>query len=156
MTNETDIYLGADSEDIEDALKIIEESYNIKFVGGELKGIKTFGELCDHIISKIQLTDTGDCTTQQAFYKLRDAITNSIQIEKGQVKTDTMLSIIFPREKRKINISKLESLLGFKLYALRPKHIVFNAILVLLLISLIGMFFEIGRASCRERVLVQV
>ena len=142
MANETEIYLRADSEDIEDALQIIEESYNIKFLKGELKDIKTFGDLCDHVISKIQLADTGDCTTQQAFYRIRDAITNSIQIEKEQLKTDSKLSKIFPRQKRKASVLKIEDYLGFKLYALRPRHIVTNLILLLLLISLVGMLFD--------------
>jgi acyl carrier protein/uncharacterized membrane protein len=143
MTNDKDLYLGADTEDIEDALKIIEESYNIEFVGGELKHIKTFGELCDHIISKIQLTGAANCTTQQAFYKLRHAITNAVKFEKEQIRPDTRLSIIFPKQKRKAQFSKAEKKIGFKLNALQPKHMVNNLILIFLLISFIGMFFHV-------------
>jgi hypothetical protein len=144
MTTKEDIYLDAVPEDIEDILEVIEESFNIKFSDGELKHIRTFGELCNHIVSKVELTDTDDCTTQQAFYRLRDAITQIITIEKDQLKTDTRLSVLFPKKKRKATISKVESLLAVKLYVLRPRHIISNAITIFVFISLVGMFFKFG------------
>ena len=60
-----------DPEDIEDLLVKIEQSFDIKFEGNELVHAKTFGQLCDHITNKIQLLNSADCTTQQAFYKLQ-------------------------------------------------------------------------------------
>lgn len=63
-----------DPENIEDLLVKVEKSFNIKFVGNELIALLTFGELCDHIVNKIKLDHSDNCTTQQAFYKLRNAI----------------------------------------------------------------------------------
>jgi hypothetical protein len=62
MNKDTNNHIGTDTESIEDVLKIIEKSYNIKFETNELGYIRTFGELTDHIISKIKLPDNNDCT----------------------------------------------------------------------------------------------
>lgn len=144
MTTKEDIYLDAVPEDIEDILEVIEESFNIKFADGEFKHIRTFGELCDHIVSKVELTDTDDCTTQQAFYKLRNAIIQTIPTEKDQLSTETKLSVLFPRKERKATISKVENLLDVKLHVLRPKNIITTSITILLFISIVGMFFRFG------------
>lgn len=53
-----------DPEDVEELLAKVEKSFDIKFVGNELIHIETFGELCDHIVNKIQLDHADDCTSQ--------------------------------------------------------------------------------------------
>ncbi len=69
--------LTLDSEDVEGLLEKIETSFQIKFVGDELKNIKTYREFVDIILEKIQLTDIkNDCTSQQFFYKFRDTLKN--------------------------------------------------------------------------------
>ena len=74
-----------DIEEIEDLLLKVETSFDIRFADNELKGITTFGELCDIIENKIQLENSNDCTTQQAFYKLRDALTETFEIKREYV-----------------------------------------------------------------------
>jgi len=53
-----------DPDDIGDVLVKVEKSFDIKFMGKELMHISTFGELCDHIMDKIQLDHSSDCTNQ--------------------------------------------------------------------------------------------
>ncbi len=134
--------LGRDVEDIEDLLKVIEESYDIRFEKNELGHVRTFGELTDHIISKIKLLDKDDCTDQQAFYKMRSAIEKIKTVDKSVVSPTAQLADIFPRETRRKDIKKIEKQLGFDLKALEPKDYVTYSILLLLLISLIGLFFN--------------
>ena len=75
MTSLTTIELkNIDPEDVGDVLKKVEKSFGFKFGDTELKDVKTFGELCDIITYKVQGDSTNDCTTQQAFYKLKTAI----------------------------------------------------------------------------------
>ncbi len=131
-----------DSEDAGDLLVKIEKSFDIKFGDTELMHIKTLGELCDHIINKIQLDNSDDCTTQQAFYKLRDAIASLFTIDNKIITTDFPLNNFLPRQKRSEKIRNLENNLDVRLNILRPPHWVTNTLLILLLVSIVGLFFK--------------
>jgi acyl carrier protein len=134
--------LGRDAEDIEDLLKVIEKSYDIRFEKGELGHVRTFGQLTDHIISKIKYLDKEDCTDQQAFYKLRSAIMKMKTFDKSEISPTTLLVDIFPRQTRRKDIKEIEKQLGLDLKALRPTDLVTYCILLLLLISIIGLFIN--------------
>lgn len=134
-------HLGSVPEDIEDVLELIEKSYDIKFEGNELEHIRTFGQLTDHITSKIKLENSVGCTDQQAFYKLRTAI-EVIRKGKKSIEPNTPLVDIFPRRTRRKDIRELEKLLALDLEALRPHHIVTNAFLIAVLFFIIGLFFK--------------
>ena len=131
-----------DSEDIGDLLVKVETSFDIKFVGDELVRITTFGQLCDHIVNKIQLDNSADCTSQQAFYKLREAISSTLQIDNKTISTDFRLSDILPKQSRRSRTKKMEKHLGFKLNILRPPHWVTGTLAIILVVSLFGLFFN--------------
>ena len=129
-----------DPEDIEDLLVKVEKSFNIKFVGNELVGLSTFGEVCDHITNKIELDHSENCTKQQAFYKLRNAISSTLNIDN--IKTDTLLAEILPRQNRISAVPQIENKLGFKLSFLRPTYFVSGTLLIVLLASFVGLFIN--------------
>jgi len=131
-----------DPDDISDLLVKVEKSFDIKFGDTELMHISTFGELCDHIASKIQLDNSDDCTSQQAFYKLRDAISLTLQIDNKTISTNFSLADVLPRKSRRSRTQKLEEQLGFKLNILRPPHWVSGTLIITLLASLVGFFFN--------------
>jgi hypothetical protein len=131
-----------DPDDLSDLLVKVEKSFDIKFGDKELMHISTFGELCDHIANKIQLENSDNCTSQQAFYKLRDAISFILQIDNKTISTKLLLSDIFPRESRRLRTQKLEEKLGFKLNILRPPHWVTTTLLIVLFASFVGLFFK--------------
>ena len=135
-------HLGSVPEDIEDTLRLIEKSYDIKFEGNELGHIRTFGELTDHIISKIKLQYQDDCTDQQAFYKLRTAIQQIKTADKSAITPKTYLNDLFPRHSRRKEIKKIEKHLAFDLNALRPRYMVTNSLIILLLTSIVGLFIK--------------
>jgi hypothetical protein len=135
MKKETDNHIGADIEDIEDVIKVIETSYDIKFEPNELGHLKTFGEMIDYIIGKIQLTDKEDCTSQQGFYKLRDAITKIRNLDRGEIAPGQKLMTLFPRQTRSSDLTEIEKELGFKLNGLRPRHFITITLVGLFLIS---------------------
>ena len=135
-------HLYSETEDVEYVLKIIEESYNIRFETNELAHVNTFGELCDYIISKIDLKDVNDCSNQQAFYKLREVIIISKYIDKSNLHTDTLLSSIFPRKNRRKQIAQIENHLGFNLNILRAKHVIEYTLIILCLGSFILLFIN--------------
>lgn len=128
-------------EDIEDLLIKVEQSFNIKFVGDELVNILTFGELCDHIANKVKLEQVDDCTSQQAFYKLREAISNTFNIDSKSITVDLPLTDILPRKDRRQRIMKLEKHLGFKLNILRPPHLVTWILVLSIITSFVLLFF---------------
>lgn len=128
-------------EDIEDLLVKVQDSFDIKFTDNELASVYTFGEMCDYIKGKIQLDHTDDCTTQQAFYKLRTSITTSLQLDRDGLTTDTLLAEILPRRTRRMRTKKIEDELGFKLSLLRPPHFLTGILVLLLLASFISVFF---------------
>lgn len=129
-----------DPEDIEDLLVKVEKSFNIKFVSNELVGLSTFGELCDHITNKIVLDHSDNCTTQQAFYKLRNALSAILNI--NNVKTDSLLNDILPRQNRISTVRKIENKLGVKLSFLRPTHFVSGTLIIVFLASIVGLFIN--------------
>ncbi len=131
-----------DIEEIENLLLKVETSFNIKFVNSELAHVTTFGQLCDYITNKIQLDDSDNCTSQQAFYKIRDAISSTLQIDKKTISPNFLLADILPRQNRRLKTKKLEEFLGFKLNILRPPHWVTVAFLITLLVSIIEFFFN--------------
>ncbi len=138
-----------DSEDIEDLLVKAEKSFDLKFGYTELVHLTTFGQLCDHIAAKIQLDNSADCTSQQAFYKLRDAISATIQIDKKSISTNSLLEDFLPLESRRLRVNQLEEYLGFKLNILRPPDWVTMTLGILLLASFFGFGFnwQVGLAG---------
>jgi hypothetical protein len=133
--------LGADVEDIEDLLKTIEKSYNIRFQKDELKSVLTFGELCDIILNKIELTNVDDCTSQQAFYKLRDAIAVTQNSDKAIIKSDTTLSSLFPKNERRKQMRILERNLGFDLNILKAPSFYTWASAIAIILSIVAVFW---------------
>ncbi|MBK9993400.1 MAG: hypothetical protein WAS56_01950 [Saprospiraceae bacterium] len=138
-----------DKECIEDLLLKVEVSFDIQFIKGELYYIGTFGELCDHINNKIKLETVDDCTSQQAFYKLRNALSKTLQIETKTISVNHLLKELLPRRNRRSKITTLEENLGIKLNILRPPYWVTRIILIAFLFSVVGLFFnfQIGFAG---------
>jgi acyl carrier protein len=141
IMNNQEKHLGSVPEDIEDVLRLIEKSYDIKFEGNELGHIRTFGQLTNHIISKIKLESKCDCTDQQAFYKLRTVI-ETIKDHKKRIEPKAQLTDIFPRRTRRKDIKEIEKRLGLNLKALRPRHIITNSLLIILLASIVVLFIK--------------
>lgn len=131
-----------DPEDLEDLIIKIESSFGIFYEDQELAHIKTFGGLCDNIKGKIKLDKKDDCTTQQAFYKLKDALTNTITINPLEITPKAKLNKIFPRKNRISNIKLLEKNIGFKLNILEAPDYIIITLLILFTVSLIGFFFD--------------
>ncbi|MBD1385483.1 hypothetical protein IDJ75_09360 [Mucilaginibacter rigui] len=111
-----------DPEDIGDVLLKIERSFNIRFTDEDLTHIKTFGALCDLVVDKVKQVQSDSCTTQQAFYKLRNAINAKKPIEKCDLKPQTKLCELFPRDNRIEVVADLENEMGLHMNLLQPKQ----------------------------------
>jgi hypothetical protein len=129
-----------DPDDISDVLVKVQKSFGFKFRDTELKYVKTFGELCDIITSKVSAGNSNDCTTQQAFYKLRNALSDTLYIDKTSLTTDTDLQKLLPKQIRRNVIKTVDKLLGFRTNILRPKYSVTGTLTIILLASFVGVF----------------
>lgn len=129
-----------DPDDISDVLVKVEKSFGFKFGNTELKDVKTFGELCDVITSKVSGENSSDCTTQQAFYKVRNALANALLLDKSTVTPDTHLQNILRRNIRRQSIKAIDKELAFKTNVLRTKHSITGTNIVILLASFVCLF----------------
>jgi hypothetical protein len=118
----------------------VEKSFGFRFGDTELQDVKTFGELCDIITSKVPGENSSDCTTQQAFYKIRNAIADVLLLDKSGMTPDTDLKNILPRKIRRQSIKAIDKELSFKTNVLRPKHSITAILVVILIASFIGLF----------------
>lgn len=136
------------TKEVDDILFKIENSFEFKFDKTELNEVKTFKEFCNIVENKIQLIDTNDCTSQQAFDKLCDAISASLNINKSAISKDTKLSGLFPRQLRRQAVKKLENNIGMHLKIIRPNFYVTYFLLAILIASvvLIFVYWKIGLA----------
>jgi len=143
MTILDDIKLdNIDPEDFGDTLLKLEKSFGIKFADNSFKDAKTFGDICDIIESLINLTNKDDCTTQQAFYKVRKAISLTQNTNERNIELQTKLEDIFPRSNRRQNVKHFQQSLGFSVDILTMKTWLGCTIVVGFILSLITFFFS--------------
>jgi hypothetical protein len=121
-----------DPEDIADIIPKIEKSFNLKFKREEFIGVKTFGDICKIVENHLDYHDQ-DCTLQQAFYKVRLAISKAKNIDHNNIKKSSKLEEFFPRNTRIRDWKKVENELGFTVPILTMK----NGLIVTLLIGFI-------------------
>lgn len=129
-----------DPDDISEVLSKVEKSFGFKFDDAETEGVTTFGKLCDLISSKIPGKSSNDCTTQQAFYKLRNAIADTLLISHKSLTPDTKLQVLLPKNIRKRSVKEIDRYLGFRTKVLRPKHAIKEMLLIMLLGSFVTFF----------------
>ncbi len=129
-----------DLEDIELALEKVFVAFGISCVNNEMAHIQTFGEMCDYIETKINREHVGDCTTQQAFYKLRDAFSSVLKVDTSSITPSTEIANLLPAKHRKKRISQIENRIGIKLNILEAPHWITYSLILLFFLSL-GILF---------------
>ncbi len=131
-----------DPEDFGDTLLKLEKSFGTKFADNSFKIAKTFGDICNIIESQINIADKDDCTTQQAFYKVRKAIVLTQNWAERNIEPQTKLEAIFPRTKRRQNVKLFQQALGFSVDILSMKTWLALTIAASFIVSLIAFFFS--------------
>jgi hypothetical protein len=132
----------ADLENIEDLIPSIEKMYKINFEENELAELANFDEFCEKIVAKINLENVDNCTTQQAFYKLRKSIVDLGIAEKNELNTETKLKEIFPRKNRRKIVKSLEKNIGFELNLINLPQIISISLFILILVSIVFLFIN--------------
>jgi hypothetical protein len=131
-----------DPEDIGDVLVKLEKSFGIKFRDEAFREAKTFGDICDVIESHLELPHKEDCTSQQAFYKVRKAIGHTLRVDERTITPATRLNELFPRRNRRRGLRKLQRALGIEFNILDMKDWLMWLIFSGFILSLIALFVD--------------
>jgi hypothetical protein len=131
-----------DDGDIFDIVVKLEQSFAIKFEKDAFINVKTFGDLCDVFESYIKYDNKEDCTKQQAFYKIRAAISETQLIDKRQINLDAKLVDLFPKQNRRRQVEIFKRHLGVNLKFLTYSGWLALMLFVGLLASFIAFFFD--------------
>lgn len=126
-------------EDLEMALEKFEKDYQILI--DERIPAKNFQELTDYLLSKFEVVHREGCTTQQAFYKLKNAMEKN-KILASFISPQSLLEEVFSREERKQNLKYIEGELGVKLDVLRPKNWLIYGLMLMFFMLLISLFWN--------------
>lgn len=133
--------LGIDSEDLGlDILPAIEKSFGISFDQNDFHEDFTYGELGALVIAKLPTTTATDCTSQQAFYKLRRAL--KPLAGESEIRPTTLLTDLLPANRR-VAEAHLNAELGMELnLASTPTWAVLSG--TLLILASLAIFFFSG------------
>ncbi|HVV53892.1 MAG TPA: hypothetical protein VHC47_01120 [Mucilaginibacter sp.] len=131
-----------DAADISDVVVKVERSFNVKLNNEDLKSVATFTELCDTIKNKITIEHQETCSTQHAFYLIRNAIASNTGRDRCGITPHTKLSELFPRENRIRMIEEIEDEIGVSTKLLQPKKWVLTLFSLILLASFAALFFN--------------
>lgn len=132
-----------DTEDMDDAIKEVANSFGIEFRHEDnLPGIKTFGEFCGLVHLKMEGTNTNDCTTRQAFYKLRKVIGGLLTNNSAIITPQSRLTELIPRAGRRGLIRRLKMDLGISVSFLEPPTWISTTLLLGVLASIVELFFN--------------
>lgn len=85
-----------DEEEIFDAILKLEKSFGSKFGEDAFLNVSTFGELCDVFERQIEFNHQESCTSQQAFYKIREALNATQGFSENEIEPNSQLSSVFP------------------------------------------------------------
>jgi hypothetical protein len=136
-----------DPDDVSDTLIKLQRSLGFTFSREDLSDISTYGELCRLVHTKLQGRHVNDCSTQQAFYKVRQAIiknyTTTISLTPS-----SRLETIFPGKGRRKAIRHLHQTLGFKLHILNPPDWLINTFVIGILSSILLLFINWRYGLC--------
>jgi hypothetical protein len=131
-----------EGQEISDVLLKLEKSFGLKFEKHAFSNIDTFGDLCDVFMHYIKNPHFDDCTKQQAFYRVRKAISATQKISEDQIKPDSTLSDLFPRNNRRKKAKEFRNYLGVDIKILTYPGWLASVFVIGLLISFITFFID--------------
>ncbi len=129
-----------DQEDILDVIELAERSFRADLSAVYNKRVSTLGEFVDLMNQYTPGESATDCTTQQAFYRIRSSLTTALLTDPASIRPDTSLAALIPPANRRKQVEQLDQVLGFRTELLVPKQWQVATLAILLLISLVSLF----------------
>lgn len=136
---------GLESEEFEDLLQQFLILNKIELKHEKLIVIKSFKELVNLVLENINYEESSDCSSQQAFYKIKRSIYKNTDYSK-EILLSSELKEIIPTKNRRNIIKQIENDLGFNFDILKPKDWIVKILMVFTLLSFVMLFikFTIG------------
>jgi hypothetical protein len=134
--------LKLDPEDVNEVLDQVEQSFDVDCQKASLADIQTFGGLVNWISASMTQADSDDCTSQQAFYKLRNELSEVLSIDKVSIRPSTELATLFDKKTRRQQTKQLEQRLGFSVDLLVFKPIFVYLVTAIFLASFVVLFIK--------------
>lgn len=132
-----------DPEDVCDCILEVFESFGRdRFPLEGPIDITTLGDLYQFVEKRIGEKHSPECTTQQAFYKLRAAIAEVLQLDKNSITPDASLAALFPSKNRWRKMREVQQLMGIKTKLVEMNNWLFAAFVVMFLGSIVLFFFN--------------
>lgn len=131
-----------EAEDVFDVVEKLEKSFGLAFDRNAFLHVNTFGDLCDVFDTHIHGKNHDDCTSQQAFYRIRKAISTSQQVSEQNIRPETLLSDIFPYKTRRKRINTFRKTIGINTSLLTYPGWLGALFAIGILASLIAFFFS--------------
>jgi len=131
-----------EDEDIFDVVVKLEKSFGLKFDKNAFFHVKTFGDLCDVFENHINYDLCDDCTTQQAFYRVRQAIASTLQVSRNNIQLDTKLSDLFPSRNRRQKAKEFKRAVGTNFTILTYPGWLALIFVIGFLLSLVAFFYD--------------
>lgn len=131
-----------DWEEFEDALLLFCKDYRIKTGDLSISFTMTFVEIMELLFAQFDFQHKQDCTSQQAFYKLRKGI-QEIYPNAPELTLDTELKDLFPKNNRRKNIAELKKKLGIDFKILGAEKWLTSVLGITILVCFFLMFFQL-------------
>ncbi|MEC4053555.1 hypothetical protein VSP10_12240 [Myroides odoratimimus] len=138
--NEPFVFKGYQYEDLDYAIENFVNEYDLPLDPQKLAEVKNVAEMLDLIVSYFKQERKEDCTSQQAFYKLRTILQR--HTNESDIKPSTRLEELFPKRNRIEIIKRIEEELGFKLKVFKPKEYKVLMLWLLFFVLVIFAFFQ--------------
>lgn len=130
-----------DDEDFGDLILQIENSFGIEFDNEEIINNMTIEKFSELVISKMDMENGQECSTQIVFYRIRKALTEKLGIEKSIINTKTELSSIFAKKNRIKNWKNTFGEFNYNGINLQPSSIPYG---ISILTTIVSFFFFFG------------
>jgi len=87
----------------------LEESFGVELTESDVEKAETPAIMCDVIYGKLRVTDKTRCLTQRAFYVLRRALMEILELKREEVTLDLRFRDFVPKQIRKKFWNQLQS-----------------------------------------------
>ncbi|MGL4583197.1 MAG: hypothetical protein ACRCVU_09460 [Flavobacterium sp.] len=134
------VFKGYALEEVGFTIEDFVKEYDLPLDPVALLKVRNITELIELLVCTFPQTRTEGCTSQQAFYKFRDAITKNGGSQ--DIVPSTLLEEVFPKLNRIENVKEVEEELGFKLSILKPKEYKVLLLWLLFFILVIFIFYQ--------------
>jgi hypothetical protein len=127
-------------DDIDDLIASVESEFNVKFGNDDFVSVKSVGQLFDVMVNKMPLANSETCTSQHAFYKIREAFSNLDCVYP--IRPMTPLEDLLPRQDRIATVKAFERKLGMTLNILSPPQWLSSIIWTAEFTTIGGLFYD--------------